>query len=49
MKEKRMKLDDALKLILSKRPVVAPNQGFLIQLRKYEYELFESQKTTINH
>lgn len=38
IKEKKMSLDEALKLVTSKRPVVSPNPGFLAQLRQLEHE-----------
>ena len=41
MKSKKMKFDDALNLLKSKRSKVNPNAGFILQLRAYEKEIFE--------
>ena len=41
MKSKKMKFDEALNLLKSKRSKVNPNAGFILQLRAYEKEIFE--------
>ncbi|CAD5172624.1 unnamed protein product [Musa acuminata subsp. malaccensis] len=48
MKKHWMSLSDALSLVRSKRPNIAPNQGFLIQLENFEKSLgeFKSEKET---
>ena len=40
MKAKKMKFDEALNLLKSKRSKVNPNAGFVLQLKAYEKELF---------
>jgi protein-tyrosine phosphatase len=40
MYSKKMYLDDATKYVLPLRPCVFPNDGFIVQLINYEYELF---------
>jgi len=35
-----MSLDDALKLVSSKRPIISPNHGFLTQLKQYATEIY---------
>lgn len=45
MKEHEMKLNDALQLVKSKRPIAAPNAGFAVQLRCYEYDMRHSQNS----
>lgn len=39
MFKKQLRLEESLALVKSKRPVVAPNLGFALQLRKYERQL----------
>jgi len=45
MKKKQMCLKDAYAHVKEKRPIIAPNGGFLIQLLEYEMKLFG--KTTM--
>ncbi|CAF1408378.1 unnamed protein product [Adineta ricciae] len=44
MKYNHKSLEEAYEYLLERRPIVAPNYGFLIQLIRYEKEL-ENQKT----
>jgi len=39
MKKHRMSLESALSLVRSKRPQVAPNEGFISQLENFEKSL----------
>ncbi|ERN12348.1 dual specificity protein phosphatase 1 [Amborella trichopoda] len=43
MKVRSMSLSDALDLVRSKRPQIAPNHGFLLQLQKFERSLQEKR------
>ena len=42
LKYQKINLKDAVELVKSKRPVAAPNIGFMKQLKKYEFEIFGS-------
>nr|XP_018684548.1 PREDICTED: dual specificity protein phosphatase 1B-like isoform X4 [Musa acuminata subsp. malaccensis] len=46
MKKHRMSLSDALSLVRSKRPHIAPNHGFLTQLANFEKSLGVNQGTS---
>jgi len=39
IKEWQMSLEGALKLVVGKRPVAAPNAGFIKQLEEFSYEI----------
>ena len=40
MKEHRLTLKDGYARIVAVRPIAAPNQSFVIQLKLYEKEIF---------
>lgn len=42
LKEHKMKLNEALKLVKNKRESAEPNEGFAVQLRCYEYDIRHS-------
>jgi hypothetical protein len=41
MKKKKMKLDEAYDFVKKKRSIIEPNEGFLLELKKYEDFLFK--------
>ena len=46
MKKYLLKLDEAIDFVKKKRPVINPNNGFLIQLKSFDVELqnFQTKK-----
>lgn len=44
MKENSMNLNQAFKLVFDQRPIIYPNYGFQLQLKKYEVEIGLSSK-----
>jgi len=47
MKEKKIRMRDALKLIKDKRSIACPNPGFTLQLKEYELDIFSGQGSYI--
>lgn len=48
IKEHKMKFNDALQLVKTKRPIAAPNAGFAVQLQCYEYDIRHGQNSILN-
>jgi hypothetical protein len=42
MKHRKINLKDGLDLLKFARPAIAPNPGFMIQLKAYEWTIFNN-------